>query len=176
LEFRLKKTLADSPWNAQVYIRRVNSVEVPFGPHLTDGSTLDDRLRRAQRAILNPNEESERYIDPNTPSSNGPNALSFSSDVVVVKISGPDVEDLTFIDLPGVVGTGENQSDMEDSLIRGIANGYIARANTLILLTLPMRDTLTAVDDLHYQAANVMARLADPERIRTIGICFINLP
>ena len=86
-----------------------------------------------------------RYIDPSTPSK-GTNALSFSPDVVVVEISSPDVADLTFIDLPGVIQTvsvGENQSDI--GMIKGLVNGYIIRENTLILLALSMKGTLIVV-------------------------------
>jgi len=164
MECRLVQTNPSSLWAAQIYIRRVDSEEVAFGPHLTDGNILDDMLRRAQRAILNPNENPEQYLDPSTPSKDI-NALSFSPDVVVVKISSPEVADLTFIDLPGViqtVGVGENQSDID--MIKGLVDHYIAQENTLILLALSMKD------DLQNQAANGMARRADPGGRRTIGV------
>lgn len=71
-----------------------------FGPIIYDKAKVEDRIRRAQRAILNPSKPSKQFLvdtDDNTQDSE----LSFSSNCVSLQISGPDVADLSFCDLPG---------------------------------------------------------------------------
>jgi hypothetical protein len=69
-----------------------------FGPTLTDKSEFEERIRRAQLAILNPSRKASDFLG--TPSSDMPNELSFSADLISVSISG-DEDDLSFVDLPG---------------------------------------------------------------------------
>lgn len=60
---------------------------------------MEERIRRAQRAILNPSKPSRQFLE-DTEEVNDPE-LSFSSNCVSLQISGPDVADLSFCDLPG---------------------------------------------------------------------------
>ena len=73
---------------------------VPFGTVITDKKDVEERIRRAQRAILNPSTRYETFLkgpdeDPDT------RELSFSKNCVCLELSGPDLTDLSFCDLPG---------------------------------------------------------------------------
>lgn len=74
-----------------------------FGPPITDRNAVEERLRRAQRAILNPSSDVKVFLDgeDKDPQSS---ELTFSSNCVSVQISGTGVADLSFCDLPGAVG------------------------------------------------------------------------
>ena len=73
---------------------------IPFGATITDKGRVEERIRRAQRAILNPSIGYERFLL-------GPDEdleereLSFSKNCVCLELSGPDLTDLSFCDLPG---------------------------------------------------------------------------
>lgn len=65
-----------------------------------DKSELEERIRRAQLAILNPSVPSSHFLESSLNYSDS-NELSFSADVVSIRIAGRDVDDLSFVDLPG---------------------------------------------------------------------------
>lgn len=78
-----------------------------FGPLITDPSALEDVLRRAQLAILNPSVDHGKFIDFDLSRLGGPNPplgsskqLQFSKNVVCLDLAGESVTDLSFIDLP----------------------------------------------------------------------------
>jgi hypothetical protein len=74
-----------------------------FGPPLYNKSEVEERIRRAQRAILHPNRPRSQFLQgDDNDEHDDPNAPTFSSNCVSLKISGPDVADLSFCDLPGV--------------------------------------------------------------------------
>ena len=73
---------------------------IPFGNVIADKSHVEERIRRAQRAILNPSMSHEGFLsgpdeDPDQ------RELSFSKNCVCLELSGPDLTDLSFCDLPG---------------------------------------------------------------------------
>jgi hypothetical protein len=105
-------------WQCQVLIRRetdangnkIATREERFGPVLYDKDDLEEMLRRAQLAILNPSLPADEFVDFDTstlePGERPPGSerqLAFSNNVVCVDLSGPDVVDLSFIDLPGTL-------------------------------------------------------------------------
>ena len=106
--------MSERPWQCSVSLRFVFgdngeplavSHTLPFGDVITEPSQVEDRLRRAQLAILNPAIGQSSY-----PSSflTGPidgygRAISFSGNYISMDIRGPDVADLSFVDLPGNV-------------------------------------------------------------------------
>jgi hypothetical protein len=115
MECRLKSS--NKPWKCQVKLRWErdengikldNPFEIPFGPPLPNEDELENTLRRAQLAILNPSVASKNFVDldlsdvkPNLAPLGDRKQLSFSSNIVCVDISSPLVSDLSFIDLPG---------------------------------------------------------------------------
>ena len=102
-ECRLSRS--QSRWQCVVSLRFTSNSQSQvrnedFGPIIYDKSQVEDRIRRAQRAILNPSKPSKQFLvdtDDNIQDSE----LSFSSNCVSLQISGPDVADLSFCDLPG---------------------------------------------------------------------------
>jgi hypothetical protein len=72
-----------------------------FGDVIFDQSQVEERIRRAQRAILNPSALAKRYLDSEEDDGRM-NELTFSHNRVLLRIKGPDVVDLSFCDLPGV--------------------------------------------------------------------------
>ena len=61
---------------------------------------MEEILRRAQLAILNPGTAAERFRDEGFNVAR--DELAFSEDTVVVEIVGAPM-DVTFIDLPGII-------------------------------------------------------------------------
>ncbi|KAF8504661.1 P-loop containing nucleoside triphosphate hydrolase protein [Russula emetica] len=105
--------------------------EIPFGGIITEKSDVTERIRRAQKAILSPSVSPDNFLS-RTESDFEESDISFSSDCIVLHISGPDITDLNFIDLPGLFVGGE---DTEINLIRDLAISYIRRPSCIILLT-----------------------------------------
>jgi len=79
-------------------------VETPFGHHITDDAEVEERIRRAQLALLNPSRRASDFLGTLGSTDTGlTNELSFSNDLISVRISGVDVDDLSFVDLPGTL-------------------------------------------------------------------------
>jgi hypothetical protein len=73
-----------------------------FGPTIHNKAEVEERIRRAQRAILNPSTSSRRFLDGDDEDPEQ-RELTFSTNCVSLQISGRDVADLSFVDLPGAV-------------------------------------------------------------------------
>jgi len=108
LECRLE--YSPDKWSCRVFLRFERGSEgealeqvkeIDFGGIITDKTEVEVRLRRAQRAILRPSLESELFLRDEDLSIKEPPPLSFSSNCVCMRITGPDVPDLYFFDLPG---------------------------------------------------------------------------
>ena len=164
---------AGSEWSCTISIRTdydsngrplPQSHITPFGKPLTNKSDVDIWLRRAQTAVLNPSDPPERFYQKNYQELkdwSSPYSLKFSRNVVCVSIVDPDATDLSFIDLPGLV---QNEDDDIIDLVRKLAETYIQKDKTIILTTIPM------TDDIENQQSVRLARAADGEGRRTIGV------
>jgi hypothetical protein len=71
-----------------------------FGGPIFDKAEVEDRIRRAQRAILCPSKAAQTFL---TDDDSGPTEISFSTNYISLQISGPEIADLSFVDLPGNV-------------------------------------------------------------------------
>ncbi|KAG9045356.1 hypothetical protein FS837_006454 [Tulasnella sp. UAMH 9824] len=179
MECRLTQAPGE-PWKCQVSLRIEYSDETgkrlpetrekKFGPLITDPTLLEDTLRRAQLAILNPSVDHGKFVDFDVsrigtdPPLGSPKQLQFSKNVVCLDLSGPEVTDLSFIDLPGIISNvahGEDRGNID--LVRNLVMEHI-QGNCLILLTLTMRD------DIENQSAAFLAKQVDPKGRRTIGV------
>ena len=110
IECRLSQS--SEPWRAQVSIRleydsrgdRLHDIkEISFGEVITEPGEVELQLRRAQCAVLSPAADSMIFL---TKSAEELRAMSnffakFSNNVVCVEISGPELTNLDFVDLPG---------------------------------------------------------------------------
>ncbi|KIJ12489.1 hypothetical protein PAXINDRAFT_171186 [Paxillus involutus ATCC 200175] len=140
------------------------SKEVAFGTPITDRDDVDIWLRRAQAAILNPHTPAENFHKKTVTelrTINSTSSLKFSRNVVAVAIEDPDAIDLSFIDLPGLI---QNEDQEVIDLVQELTVKAISRPNTIILTTIPMSD------DIQNQQSVRLAREADPDGQRTIGV------
>lgn len=110
MECRLSSS--SGAWQCQVSIRwefgkdgsaKDEVHEVPFGGLITSKADVELALRRAQTAVLNPHIPSSKYsaLSLEDLRKEPPNKLLFSRNVVCVDLTGPELTDLAFIDLPG---------------------------------------------------------------------------
>ncbi|KAG2365972.1 P-loop containing nucleoside triphosphate hydrolase protein [Suillus spraguei] len=142
------------------HLQKTNTV--PFGPTITDRDAVEVWLRRAQSAILNPNAPSSSFHTKTIEELGSiKNTLKFSRNVVCVSIEDPDATDLSFYDLPGLI---QNERAETVALVRSLAEHYTKKENTIILTAIPMSD------DMENQQSMTLARAADPDGKRTIGV------
>jgi hypothetical protein len=111
MECRLQRS--EDAWKCQISLRfetneRGSPETVLFGEPLSDKRQLEVALRRAQLAILNPGVTPSRFVDfdiaslaENELPLGSTRQLQFSSNVICLDLSGRDLVDLSFIDLPG---------------------------------------------------------------------------
>ena len=107
-ECRLSRS--DSPWQCIVSLRFITDPKGQllgqarnevFGSVIYDQSGVEERIRRAQRAILNPKKPPKDFLDKED-EDELVSELNFSTNCVSLQISGPEVADLSFCDLPGM--------------------------------------------------------------------------
>ncbi|KIO03399.1 hypothetical protein M404DRAFT_145645 [Pisolithus tinctorius Marx 270] len=166
-ECRLTHT--DSEWTCIVRLH-LNTDErgspikprvVPFGEALTSKAEVEERIRRAQRAILNPKTDPDDFLRGATVDEN---ETSFSRNYVSLDISGRDLADLSFVDLPGLIASVGQSGRVHDiELVKNLVVSYIERASCLILLT------VACETDFENQGAHHLAKQHDPEGRRTVG-------
>lgn len=79
--------------------------ELPFGELIFEKEQVELALRRAQTAVLNshiPFAEILVMSQKQLKEVNNDKTLKFSRNIICVDLEGPDLTDLSFIDLPGV--------------------------------------------------------------------------
>ncbi|KAK0503501.1 P-loop containing nucleoside triphosphate hydrolase protein [Armillaria luteobubalina] len=172
MECRLSSS--SKPWQCRISIRREfdkngermdDISETPFGGLITKKSAVEPLLRRAQLSVLNPGIPVEKILHAPTEelkkwSEQSQKVQPFSRNVVCVDLSGPELTDLSFIDLPGLIQNAESNIV---SLVEDLVVSHI-KGNCLILVALPM------TDDIENQKAVQLARRQDPQGRRTIGV------
>lgn len=103
-------SFSDQPWRCTVTLRFISGSDGRdlgqphhelFGETIFDPSLVEDRVRRAQSAILNPSKISQDFLHGSIAHDHGPE-LTFSRGVVSLSITGPTLTDLSFVDLPGI--------------------------------------------------------------------------
>ncbi|KZV86781.1 hypothetical protein EXIGLDRAFT_774260 [Exidia glandulosa HHB12029] len=162
MECRLEYSDSGS-WTCRVSLRIQDgdsAEEVPFGDVLTNPDDVERRIRQAQRALLRPSLEPHTFLDDSDLNLRGGHILSFTDNCVCVHIRGPDVTDLHFYDLPGILG--QNTSDID--LVRSMVKRYISRPGCIILLV------VSCETDFENQVAGRLVRDVDPTGERTVGV------
>jgi hypothetical protein len=137
-----KLSHSDSPWKCIVKLHFSTDSKgasipvrlVHFGAPITSKSSVEDRIRRAQRAILNPSTDSNKYLHGDNVSDE--NEVSFSKNYVSLEISGKGLADLSFVDLPGLIASVGRAGDERDiDLVKSLVTSYIKKDSCVILLT-----------------------------------------
>lgn len=90
---------------------------------------------------------------------------SFSKDILRIEISGPDRPHLTIVDLPGLIHSeGKHLSGDDVKLITDIVKSYMKEPRSVILAV------ISAKNDYPNQIVLNLARKADPNGLRTLGV------
>ncbi|KAJ7223681.1 P-loop containing nucleoside triphosphate hydrolase protein [Mycena haematopus] len=152
-------------WSCRISIRVELMVnEIPFGKPITNKDEVEIALRRAQLAVLNPNVSPEEIwaMRPEDLKNGipGQESLRFSRNVICVDLEGPELTDLIFLDLPGIIANAEQDII---NLVEEMVISHI-QGNGIILVALPM------TDDIENQKALRLALQEDPDGKRTIGV------
>ncbi|KAJ3998695.1 P-loop containing nucleoside triphosphate hydrolase protein [Lentinula boryana] len=173
MECRLLSSTND--WNCRISIRnefdcdgnRLREVaEKTFIEKITDKSEVELALRKAQFAVLNPEiswtdilAAPARKLKKLKTMGNA-KSVPFSQNIVCIDLEGPELTDLSFIDLPGLIQNAEPEvvQLVEDMVVSHI------RGNCIILVAVPM------TDDIENQKALRLASQEDKDGRRTIGV------
>ncbi|KAK5653725.1 hypothetical protein OQA88_7881 [Cercophora sp. LCS_1] len=95
----------------------------------------------------------------------GGDSTGFSQDVLRIEIAGPNVPQLTLVDLPGFFhNETETQGIDGMKIVDGLAEKYMGQENSIILAVISAQNELAAQKVLRE------ARKHDPSRTRTLGI------
>lgn len=160
---------SSEPWRCVVSLRMVTDPEgkvlsqpqkFDFGGPILERSLVTERIRRAQCAILNPSTSPDRFLEA-SPDALEERELSFSSNTICLEIYGRDVDDLSFVDLPGLIVGGEPR---DSRLVQQLAEEHIRKESCIILLT------IACETDFENQTAHRLAAQFDPSGARTIGV------
>lgn len=95
----------------------------------------------------------------------GPEGSGFSDSVLRVQIQGPDLPQLTLVDLPGFFHvTNGKKSEEGLHVVEALAAKYMAQKSSIILAV------IAANNDLENQVVLKKAKEYDPRKERTLGI------
>ena len=98
-----------------------------------DKNSLEEALRRAQLAILNPQVTPELYQNASATRSKA-TKINFSPNVVRMDIEGPDLPELSFFDLPGAINVDQDGNQKIVEFIEKLIKHYLRDEKALILL------------------------------------------
>ena len=137
---------------------------------LTDKVQVEEALYRAQLAILNIGNPHEDYkLGLPLPKDNL--KVKFSPNVIQLDISGPDLPNLSFYDLPGVINVSEvAHEEYLVTLVKNLVKEYISTPDCINLLAIPM------TDDPANSSASQLIREVKGGRGRTIGGTAFSVP
>ncbi|KAI9811530.1 MAG: hypothetical protein M1832_000873 [Thelocarpon impressellum] len=102
---------------------------------------VQSAISRAQLAILNPHENYRKYQRDDLDVTMLSTREQFSPNVIRLDISGPNLPNLSFTDLPGVI----QEADHDDhghvvELVENLVKSYIKDEKALVLLARPMTE------------------------------------
>ena len=90
---------------------------------------------------------------------------AFSKDLLRVEVTGPDRPHLTIVDLPGLIHSETKQQSASDvELVQDVVRSYMKAPRSVILAV------VSAKNDYANQIVLKLARAADKEGIRTLGV------
>ena len=130
----LERPLTKLRFIADRYGAQIKPHVITFGdPVTSDKSDVEERIRRAQRAILNPSMGPKTFLECVHV---WENETSFSRNYVSLEISGKELADFSFVDLPGLVaGVGQAGHAHDIDPVKNLVTLYIKKPSCMILLT-----------------------------------------
>lgn len=125
-----------------------------FAETITDFAELPEVMDMAREAM---------GIDSELSSNPGCNA--FSRDVLSITMEGPEVPQLTLVDIPGLIANATlGISDADVEMVGEITNYYISQSRTICLAV------ISATNDYANQSIVTRIRKYDPLGDRTLGV------
>ncbi|KAI9818928.1 MAG: hypothetical protein M1827_007749 [Pycnora praestabilis] len=125
---------------------------------------VENALFWAQLATLNPGIPHHEYIPCTNMATSQTRQVDFSPNVVRLEISGPQLPNLSFTDLPGIINITEDEEEKYlVKLVKNLVKEYIKAENCIILLALPMTD-----DAANSTAAGIIKEVG--AQSRTVGV------
>ncbi|KAJ6631972.1 P-loop containing nucleoside triphosphate hydrolase protein [Mycena sp. CBHHK59/15] len=131
MEFRLEHSTDSPSLSVDITLRFTSDKdEIPFRANLSDLDEIRLAIADAQECILKPS-----LLGREAVATSGDSARTFSEDCVCVFAKGPNMHDLYFYDIPGVI---EDVRDAQDpgqiDLIKKLVKKYVAKPNCIVLL------------------------------------------
>ncbi|KAF7308050.1 hypothetical protein MKEN_01167300 [Mycena kentingensis (nom. inval.)] len=165
---------SDAPWKCIVELRFITDKDgsplgqaktEPFGDAVSEKEEVENRIRRAQRAILNPSKAVKTFLEEEI-DDDARNELSFSTNYISLSISGPGLADLSFVDLPGLIASVSSRGgdDRDIKMVEALVASYICKPSCVILLT------VACETDFENQGAHNLVKKYDPKGMRTVGV------
>lgn len=97
---------------------------------------LEEIIRRAQLAIINPLSDPKEFLNSAKNFAGQENQVRFSPNVVCISITQPGLPALSFYDLPGIVGQADDP--LEVKFVQDLVTEYVKNPEALILVTCAM--------------------------------------
>ncbi|CAG8571670.1 7429_t:CDS:2, partial [Paraglomus occultum] len=180
MEIRMHETPKNSNWECRISLRveydknnkpltdtRKNS---SFGKVLHNSKDVELMAYRAQKALLNPSKNSDIYLnhEPFDGSKKETNEIEFTMNTVCLSITGPNVPNLSLVDLPGIVEHIKNTTpDVSRKLvatIKTLTTNYVEKPKSIIVATIPCDS-----EDEHQGIHNIINEV-DPHKNRTVFV------
>ncbi|KAL8815160.1 MAG: hypothetical protein Q9223_005679 [Gallowayella weberi] len=192
LEINLSASDANTPWRCSVYLQKAYIYEGsqaatargeratrarPLGPWVAQGlpesslffkttnkADVPQALWLAQLATLNPSSDPAKYFPGAKIRPDDRIQVKFSPNVVRVDISAPELPNLSFYDLPGIINQAEvPEEEYLCKLVVNLAKTYAGNDSCINLLAIPM------TDDAANSTASKLVQELDAQH-RTIGV------
>ncbi|KAL2857970.1 P-loop containing nucleoside triphosphate hydrolase protein [Aspergillus pseudoustus] len=188
MEINLSGSEPDQSWTCRVYLSRKYMFDgsrrilkpkksEPLGPWylqdqedelfttITDKGQIEEVIKWAQLAILNPGSPSANYVPGENSDTPSHCQVKFSPNIVRLDICAPGFPSLSFYDLPGVI----NQAECDEerylvNLVENLVKDYICQDNCIVLLTQTMTD-----DVMNSSAARIVRDMRGAKD-RTLGV------
>ncbi|KAL4785227.1 P-loop containing nucleoside triphosphate hydrolase protein [Aspergillus varians] len=189
MEINLSDSEGGQPWTCRVYLsqkymynesKKIGKPKKshPLGPWqpieqedelfttITDKDQIEEVIKWAQLAILNPRSSPGNYMPGRNLETNPLDCeVKFSPNIVRLDISAPGFPNLSFYDLPGVI----NQVEFDEerylvNLVENLVKDYICQENCIVLLTITMTD-----DVMNSSAARIMNDIRGAKQ-RALGV------
>uniref|UniRef100_A0A6A7G6G3 Uncharacterized protein n=1 Tax=Hirondellea gigas TaxID=1518452 RepID=A0A6A7G6G3_9CRUS len=145
---------------------RKNEIRVEPFEELSEIALVEDSVRRAQIILLNPRHHFDQSKkDSDLMENDREHELKFTRDAVCVEIRGPDIGNVSLVDLPGLIQYTEREQDRRYiKLVESLVVDYIQKPHSIIV------SIISCKDDIENQVVKALASRYDKEGLRTVGV------
>lgn len=109
------------------------TVELPFS-QCKSPEELEEAIRRAQLALVHPLEDPVVFAQGRITAleQDQGHTVNFSPNVVYIHVKQPDLPNLSFYDLPGLISQSENPTDVP--VVKRLVEDYVKDPDALVLV------------------------------------------